>query len=65
MSSVDRGCRDGAAFGAVSVPRSRRRYRYREIAVTDASYTAVNRRLTEGRARLRRSAHECDSQPPT
>jgi DNA-directed RNA polymerase specialized sigma24 family protein len=32
-------------------------YRYREIAsATDASYTAVNRRLTEGRARLRRIA---------
>ena len=41
-------------------------YRYREIAsVTDASYTSVNRRLTEGRARLRRIAHERDSQPPT
>lgn len=41
-------------------------YRYREIgAVTDASYTAVNRRLTEGRARLRRIARERDSQPPT
>ena len=36
-------------------------YRYREIAViTDASYTAVNRRLTEGRARLRRTARERD-----
>jgi DNA-directed RNA polymerase specialized sigma24 family protein len=40
-------------------------YRYREIAaVTDASYTAVNRRLTEGRARLRRTARERASQPP-
>ena len=41
-------------------------YRYREIAsVTDASYTAVNRRLTEGRARLRRIACERDNQSPT
>jgi DNA-directed RNA polymerase specialized sigma24 family protein len=40
-------------------------YRYREIgAVTDAGYTAVSRRLTEGRAQLRRIARERDSQPP-
>ena len=40
-------------------------YRYREIAaLTDASYTAVNRRLTEGRARLRRTARERNSRPP-
>ena len=40
-------------------------YRYHEIAaITDASYTAVNRRLTEGRARLRRIARERESQPP-
>ena len=41
-------------------------YRYREIgAATDASYTAVNRRLTEGRARLRRIGRERANQPPT
>ena len=40
-------------------------YRYREIAgATDASYTAVNRRLTEGRARLRRIARDRADQPP-
>ncbi len=40
-------------------------YRYREIAaLTDASYTAVNRRLTEGRARLRRTARERANRTP-
>jgi DNA-directed RNA polymerase specialized sigma24 family protein len=40
-------------------------YRYREIAgATDVSYTAVNRRLTEGRARLRRLARDRADQPP-
>ena len=40
-------------------------YRYHEICtITDASYTAVNRRLTEGRARLRRLTRERESQPP-
>jgi RNA polymerase sigma factor (sigma-70 family) len=34
-------------------------YRYREIAaLTGSSYTAVNRRITEGRARLRKLARE-------
>jgi DNA-directed RNA polymerase specialized sigma24 family protein len=41
-------------------------YRYREIAsATDASYTAVNRRLTEGRARLRRVARDRADQLPS
>ena len=41
-------------------------YRYREIAaLTDASYTAVNRRLTEGRARLRRTARARANRTPT
>jgi DNA-directed RNA polymerase specialized sigma24 family protein len=36
-------------------------YRYNEICdLTTSSYTAVNRRLTEGRARLRRLARERD-----
>jgi RNA polymerase sigma factor (sigma-70 family) len=36
-------------------------YRYREIAeLTDSTYTAVNRRLSEGRAQLRRLAREAD-----
>jgi DNA-directed RNA polymerase specialized sigma24 family protein len=36
-------------------------YRYKEIAeATGSTYTAVNRRLTEGRAQLRRLARERD-----
>lgn len=39
-------------------------YRYSEIAdATGSSYTAVNRRLSEGRARLRQLASERDRQP--
>ena len=38
-------------------------YRYREIgAATDATYTAVNRRITEGRGRLRRLARDRERQ---
>jgi DNA-directed RNA polymerase specialized sigma24 family protein len=38
-------------------------YRHNEIAeLTDATYTAVTRRLTEGRAQLRRLARERDDQ---
>jgi DNA-directed RNA polymerase specialized sigma24 family protein len=41
-------------------------YRYDEIAsATDASYTAVNRRLTQGRAQLRRGARDRADQPPS
>jgi DNA-directed RNA polymerase specialized sigma24 family protein len=37
-------------------------YRYQEIAaLTDSTYTAVNRRITEGRARLRALARERDA----
>lgn len=36
-------------------------YRYREIAdLTDSSYTAVNRRLSEGRAQLHRLTREAE-----
>ena len=39
-------------------------YRYKEIAeATGSTYTAVNRRLTEGRARLRRLARDRDQEP--
>jgi DNA-directed RNA polymerase specialized sigma24 family protein len=39
-------------------------YRYSEIEqATGASYTAVNRRLTEGRARLRRLARDRGEDP--
>lgn len=40
-------------------------YRYREIGTaTGATYTAVNRRITEGRARLRRLARDREGQTP-
>ena len=39
-------------------------YSYKEIAeATGSTYTAVNRRLTEGRARLRRLARDRDQEP--
>ena len=39
-------------------------YRYREIAdITNATYTAVNRRITEGRARARRLARDRQPEP--
>jgi RNA polymerase sigma factor (sigma-70 family) len=39
-------------------------YSYKEIAeATGSTYTAVNRRLTEGRARLRRLARDRDKEP--
>jgi DNA-directed RNA polymerase specialized sigma24 family protein len=39
-------------------------YSYNEIArLTDSTYTAVNRRLTEGRARLRRLARDRGEEP--
>jgi DNA-directed RNA polymerase specialized sigma24 family protein len=40
-------------------------YRYQEIMhITDASYTAVNRRITEGRRALRKLDHNRDNDPP-
>ena len=53
-------------------PRERRElylqalgYSYDEIAaLTDSTYTAVNRRITEGRAKLRRLAAENGAHPP-
>ena len=53
-------------------PRERRElylhalgYSYDEVAaLTDSTYTAVNRRITEGRAKLRRLAAENGAHPP-
>ena len=48
------------ANGAMSPPR-RRLQLPRDRHATDASYTAINRRITEGRDRLRKLAHERDT----
>ena len=67
----DEHTRRVAALGELK-PRERRElylhalgYSYHEIAdLTDSTYTAVNRRITEGRAKLRRLAAENGAPPP-